>query len=215
MSTISKLIQSGRAYIMCEPPQSRSTSLAGRTLLYFLLLFWGIPFILNPLNGQFVNSHFLHGPNLIIHEAGHIVCMPFGPLIMSMGGSILQLFIPLLLGGVLLIHQRDCFGAAVGLWWFAQNWFDIAPYTADARAREMILLGGRTGKETAYGYHDWEFILSKIGLLNHDIAIAQFFYFIGVCCMILSYMWAAALLYAHWQQDHPRKPRRSRYFSDL
>jgi len=50
---------------------------------------------------------------------------------------------------------------------------DIAPYINDARNQKLLLLGGLTGKEADYGYHDWEFILNEIGLLRFDHFLAH------------------------------------------
>ena len=46
-----------------------------------------------------------------------------------------------------VLKTRDPFGASVALWWSAENFMDVAPYINDARAMELILLGGFTGQE--------------------------------------------------------------------
>jgi len=43
---------------------------------------------------------------------------------------------------------------------------DMAPYIADARALELVLLGGYTGAEVEG--HDWEYLLGATGLLEYD-----------------------------------------------
>lgn len=45
-----------------------------------------------------------------------------------------------------------------------ENWLNIARYLADARRMELPLVGG--------GDHDWNTILSRWGLLQHDTQIA-------------------------------------------
>jgi len=37
--------------------------------------------------------HFIDGVNLLIHEAGHIIFMPFGEFISIAGGSLFQLIV--------------------------------------------------------------------------------------------------------------------------
>lgn len=37
--------------------------------------------------------HLIDGVNLVIHEAGHIVFMPFGEFIMIAGGSLFQIIL--------------------------------------------------------------------------------------------------------------------------
>jgi hypothetical protein len=139
-------------------------------------------------------SSFLHLVNLPFHEAGHVFFRLFGRWMMSLGGTLGQLLIPLVCLSALLVKTKDPFGAAVCLWWFGQNFIDIAPYINDARKGELMLLGGVTGQEADYGYHDWEFILNEVGLLNYDRVLARLAHGLGVVLMLLSFFWAGYLL---------------------
>ena len=52
------------------------------------------------------------------------------------------------------LKQGDRFGAAVCAWWAGQNLLDVAPYIADARALQLVLLGdeafgGRARRQVA------------------------------------------------------------------
>jgi hypothetical protein len=76
---------------------------------------------------------------------------------------------------------------------------DIAPYINDARNQELMLLGGVTGKEADYGYHDWEFILNEIGLLHYDHTLATLAYGFGIALMLTSFAWAGVVLYKQYQ----------------
>ena len=78
--------------------------------------------------------------------------------------------------------SRDPFGASVALWWTAENFMDMAPYINDARALELILLGGVTGQET--DGHDWENILSTLGWLRYDHRLAHLSYNVGIALML-------------------------------
>ena len=177
---------------MPEPTSLNMMGLVGRGLLwlglvaYSIYLFGGI----NPDKGQ-----WLHLVNLPFHEAGHIVFGFANPLITSIGGTLMQLLIPLTCAGVLLLRQQDGFGAAVALWWFGENFIDIAPYIKDASVGELPLLGGNFGKEAPYGFHDWEFILTEIGLINHDTKLALFSYLLGCSIMLVTLIWAALQLW--------------------
>src|SRR5436309_7883425 len=93
-----------------------------------------------------------------------------------------------------LIKNRDPFGASVGLWWVGQNFMDIAPYINDARALELILLGGVTGKDVE-DYHDWESILTSLGWLPYDHRIAHAVQQLGIVLMLLTLLWGSAVLY--------------------
>ena len=68
------------------------------------------------------------------------------------------------LHGDLLVEARDRYAAAVALWWAGENLVDMAPYVADARALQLVLLGGHTGAEVEG--HDWEAILGALGWLH-------------------------------------------------
>ena len=90
------------------------------------------------------------------------------------------------------------FGASVGLWWIGQNFIDLAPYINDARDLELILLGGVTGKDIA-GYHDWEYLLGKLGLLKWDHALAKFAHYFGSGLMLLALAWGAYMLFLQYR----------------
>jgi hypothetical protein len=77
---------------------------------------------------------------------------------------------------------------------------DIAPYVNDARARQLMLLGGVTGRDAAYGYHDWEYILSETGLLRYDHTLAYIANGLGIVLMVTSLVWAGAILFHQWPQ---------------
>jgi hypothetical protein len=117
----------------------------------------------------------------------------------SLGGTLGQLLIPMVCLLVLLIKSRDPFGAAVTLWWLGESLLDIAPYINDARRQELMLLGGVTGKEADYGYHDWEYILREAGLLRYDHLLAHLADKIGALLILASLAWAGYILYRQYQ----------------
>jgi hypothetical protein len=86
------------------------------------------------------------------------------------------------------------------LWWFGQNFIDIAPYIADARAGELPLLGGNTGNTSPYGFHDWEFILGETGLLAYDTTFGAISLNCGRLLMLLAIGWGAFLLWRAWKE---------------
>ena len=147
---------------------------------------WTIWFARTPLSAD-VNQSFLHLPNLVFHEAGHIIFSPFGRFMTVLGGSLLQCLIPVIAAGS-FIKQEQPFSAAICGWWAGQNLVDLAPYIADARALRMVLLGGRTGAEVEG--HDWEYILLQLRVLHLDHGIGMTAYSIGLLIMI------GALIYA-------------------
>jgi hypothetical protein len=117
----------------------------------------------------------------------------------SLGGTLGQLLIPMICLLVFLLKAKNPFGASVSLWWFGENFMDIAPYINDARNQDLVLLGGITGREADYGYHDWEFILNEIGLLRYDHTLAHMAYNFGIVLMLISFVWAGYLLFKQYR----------------
>jgi hypothetical protein len=170
---------------------------AGRILVFVILLIWGLKFITTPLETNYTGESFLHLINLPFHEAGHLLFMPLGRFMAILGGSLGQILMPLICLGTFVLKTRDPFGASVALWWTAENFMDVAPYINDARAMDLVLLGGFTGKEV--DAHDWNNLLTMVGWLQHDHRLAQFSYGIGIALMLLSLGWSAFVL---WRQYH-------------
>ncbi len=169
----------------------------GRAVLLALLFVWSWWFILSPVESGYAGRSFMHLVNLPFHEAGHVFFQVFGSrLLTSLGGSLMQLSIPALCSGVLLLKTRDPFGASVALWWLGNNFIDLAPYIGDARSMSLPLLGGNTGATAPYGFHDWNFILTETHLLEHDQLLADLSHAFGSLVILASLAWGAASLLA-------------------
>jgi len=154
------------------------------------LAIWTVSFARTPLSPD-VNQSFLHLPNLVFHEAGHIIFSPFGRFITVLGGSLMQCLIPIV-AAIAFIKQEQPFSAAIMGWWAGQNLVDLAPYIADARALRMVLLGGRTGAEVEG--HDWEYILTQLHITHFDHGIGMTAYALGILVMLGSLVLAGTLI---------------------
>ncbi len=165
----------------------------GRCALYVALLAWGLYFVSLDLSSNEIGESFMHRVNLVFHEAGHVVFMPFGHFMMVLGGSLGQLLMPIIAGSVLLLKNRDAFGASLALWWLGQSVMDLAPYINDARALNLMLLGGGTGRDRP-GMHDWENILLDLGLIEHEHAVAVAADRLGAVLLLVGLAWGAAVL---------------------
>lgn len=167
----------------------------GRSIAFLIIFIWGWLFIFSSIQSNYVGESFMHLINLPFHEAGHIIFRPFGAFMKSLGGTLGQLLIPLLCLWTLLFKHHNPFAAAVCLWWFGQNFLDIAPYINDARAGVLPLLGGNTGHTSPYGFHDWEYLLTETGLLQYDHAIARLSFFTGSVIIVTALFWGGYLLF--------------------
>lgn len=160
---------------------------AGRWFVVLVLVALTWRYARSPLGGSGFQS-FLDLPNLVFHEAGHILFTPFGRFMTVLGGSLLQVLVPAVCG-VAFMRQENRFAAAVCAWWAGENLIDLAPYIADARALRLTLLGGRTGAEVEG--HDWEYLLATLGWLHLDRVLGRAAHVTGVVVMMASIVWAS------------------------
>jgi hypothetical protein len=137
-------------------------------------------------------SHFLHMILLPFHEAGHVIFRWFGQFIMTLGGTLGQHLMPIVLGGALLIRRRDPFGAAIFFWLLGFSVIDMSVYMYDAFDPKLMLLGGSTGAES--DGHDWQNTFGDLGLLRRARGIGLFFGWLGKAMMFAALAWAAWVL---------------------
>jgi hypothetical protein len=134
-------------------------------------------------------STFLHMILLPFHEAGHYALFRwFGEFIMTLGGTLGQHLMPVVMGGALLIQRRDAFGAALCAWLVGFSVVDMAVYMYDAFDPKLMLLGGATGAES--DGHDWQNLFGDTGLLRRARGIGLFFGALGMAMMAAALAWA-------------------------
>ena len=173
--------------------------LGGRVLFFIILVVWGVVLMSASVESNYVGRSFWHLVNLPFHEAGHMFFRPFGSLIHSLGGSLGQLLMPVVCFTVFLLKTRDQFAASFCIWWLGENFLDMAPYINDARSLSLPLLGGNTGYSSPYGFHDWEFILTELGLARYDHYLAGSSRLLGSLLMILSFAWCGYILFKQYR----------------
>ncbi len=167
-------------------------SFYGRIAALLLLVAWSwFLFAYDYRYGE-INRSFMHDILLPIHEAGHVLFMPFGEFMMILGGSLFQLALPIAVGVAFIVKQQDNFGAAISAWWASVSLVDLSPYIYDALHPQLTLIGGGTGETRA---HDWIYLLSTMGQLNN----AQFWggvaHASGGFLMIGTLAWAGVVLW--------------------
>jgi hypothetical protein len=181
------------------PGEASGTAIAGRASLAVFLLVWTARFLVHGLNAGYLGGSFMHLVHLPFHEAGHVLLSPFGRFVTVLGGSLFQVAVPLVCAGALLTRTSDPFGASVATWWAGQSLMDLAPYIADARALQLVLLGGHTGAEVEG--HDWEYLLGTLGWLRYDTAIGRASYTIGAVVMVSALVWGTAVVWRQWRSS--------------
>jgi hypothetical protein len=142
-------------------------------------------------------SSLFGGITLGIHELGHVLFSFGGSFLGIAGGSLLQVAAPAV-AGWLIWRQRDYFGVAVAGAWEAFSLWNLATYIGDARTRELPLVG-----LTADPIHDWNWLLSTLGILGWDRGLA------ALTRIAAFVIWGAAMAFGGWLCWRMAAPRSS------
>lgn len=132
----------------------------------------------------------LDGANLIFHEAGHIFFSPFGDSLQYLGGSLMQVLIPVICAVYFWLHQQRS-ASAVTLFWTGESLTNVAIYVADAQRMELPLIGGD---------HDWNYLLDRLDLLNQAESLGRFVFVVGMIAILFALGLFIADLARSWKQ---------------
>lgn len=149
------------------------------------LLFYGIMLLSAATNGTLANLM-----NLVfipIHEGGHLLFRFFGEWIMVAGGTFLQLFVPLALA-VYFILQRQVPGTAFCAFFLFEQLLPVAVYMADARCQCLTYV---TVGDSDTAIHDWFYLFSSVGVVDHDTQIGATVRMLGWFGMLATVAWFA------------------------
>lgn len=180
-----------RARMNHVPDYLDTTRIYASAVLLLLITLWSWRLYAMDYRDCEIMFSFMHNILLPIHEAGHVIFMPFGEFMTILGGSLFQLLLPLVCAGALLWTNRDTFGAGLGIWWVGVSLLDLAPYIYDAKAPQLMLLGGHTGED---GPHDWIYLLGAFGKVQQSQSYGAFVHTLGLIVMLLGLGWAALTL---------------------
>lgn len=184
-------------------PKAELDALAfyGRGIVLALLAWWSWNLIhYDYRDGEMFDS-FMHNILLPIHEAGHVFLIPFGEFMTILGGSLLQLALPMGIAIAFVIRNRDNYAAALGLWWASVSLLDLSPYIYDSLHPQLTMLGGHTGED---GPHDWIYLLGVFGQLDQAQRWGALVHTSGAALAVLALLWAAYILWR--QKDHLHAP---------
>lgn len=125
--------------------------------------------------------------SLGLHELGHVVFGFLPQFLVALAGSGVEVVVPLV-GMAMFLRQPDYFGIGVLGGWLSFNLFGIGRYIADSRDQfgVYVSIGGGEAQ------HDWEYILSSLGLLEQDKAIG------GMVAVLAAGVGFASLAYCTW-----------------
>lgn len=187
-----RLFERAREWLLDVADEVPAAHAYARAALLALIAYYGVKLARMDVPSWEMAGSLIHLPMVPIHEFGHILFRPFGEFMTNLGGALLQCALPLVFGGILLVKQRDPFGAAVMLWWSGVAVMDTAPYVYDAFMPQHVLLTGRTGDT---GAHDFIDVLGDLGLLMKAQPIARGVHAFGASVMGLALMWGAVVVW--------------------
>lgn len=133
---------------------------------------------LHPSDWRFIDFF-----NLVMHEAGHVVFMPFGEFLAIAGGSLFQVIVPLTFVVYFRYHEKS-FSSALILFLVGESLLNVSVYAGDAVAMQLPLLGGDDS------IHDWNYLLTRLGLLKSTSTVAGAIYLLGFGAIIAAAVWA-------------------------
>lgn len=143
---------------------------AGLLTIYFLSVAYA------PMQGSFLDL-----VDLPIHETGHLIFRLFGEFMMIAGGSLFQIILPAVFVGYFWWNEKY-YSAAIVLFWVGQSFINVYIYAADAVVGQLMLTSGRTGSEG--GFHDWNYMLTSLGLLDSTKIVAGLIRSVGTLTII-------------------------------
>jgi hypothetical protein len=137
---------------------------AGLLTIYFLWVAY------DPMQGSFLDM-----VDLPIHETGHLIFGIFGEFVGMAGGTLFQIILPAVFVGYFWWNEKH-FSAAVVLFWVGQSIINVYIYAQDAVTMQLPLVGG--------GIHDWNWMLTRLGLLDSTKLIAGMIRAVGSLTII-------------------------------
>lgn len=121
----------------------------------------------------------LDNANLIFHEAGHFIFMPFGNTVSVLGGSLMQVIVPLIFIIYFFLTSKRL-SASLVMMWLGQNLINISVYAGDAMKMQLSLITNDPSM------HDWNHLFLTWGCLRQTDSIANVIYIVGLTIIIIA-----------------------------
>jgi hypothetical protein len=161
-----------------DPVRLMLAVLKSALALYLLYLSYVLAFEYNPADPGFRPPFVLFVMdtiNLFIHEAGHLFLRPFGQFVHVLGGSLVQVLLPLAL--VVVAGRQSVWLTWYGGFWTGESLVNVSVYIADAPVKQLRLI--------AKGLiHDWNWLLS--GNLEAAEPLSEIVFGLGILFCVVS-----------------------------
>jgi hypothetical protein len=140
--------------------------------IYFLWIAY------DPMQGSFLDL-----VDLPIHETGHLIFRILGEFLGIAGGSLFQIILPAVFVGY-FVWRLQYYSAAIVLFWVGQSILNVWVYASDAVDMQLVLTSGFTGSEGSF--HDWNYLLTRTGLIGSTKLVAGVIRSIGTIVIIVA-----------------------------
>jgi hypothetical protein len=140
--------------------------------IYFLWIAY------DPMQGSFLDL-----VDLPIHETGHLIFRILGEFLGIAGGSLFQIILPAVFVGY-FVWRLQYYSAAIVLFWVGQSILNVWVYASDAVVMQLVLTSGFTGSEGSF--HDWNYLLTRTGLIGSTKLVAGVIRSIGTIVIIVA-----------------------------
>ncbi|MCK9409685.1 MAG: hypothetical protein WCX28_10470 [Bacteriovoracaceae bacterium] len=116
---------------------------------------------------------FTHLILLYLHEAGHLFFSLFGRTISILGGSLNQIFIPVIWYIVALREGSSL--SSVALFFTGVSIVDVSIYVKDAAVLQLPLIGG-----LSKAHHDWRNLLRGWEMIDDAFILGEMLFWFGM-----------------------------------
>lgn len=151
-----------------------SVSIAGYALLLYLLILLPIHLYTPTRSFDLPNIlWFTHLILLYIHEAGHFFFSPFGRTFNILGGSLLQILVPVI--WYLVAKREGSQLSNVALVFTGVSIVDVSIYVKDAGMLQLPLIGG-----LSKAHHDWRNLLNGWEMIDDAFLLGEILFWMGM-----------------------------------
>ena len=127
---------------------------------------------------------------LPFHEAGHFVFGILGEFMGALGGTLVQVGMPLGFALYFGLGRKEPFAAFVCLFWMSQTLVNVSIYMVDAKLMMLPLFSGSDDV-----VHDWNYLFGRLHLLRESGGIGAFVALLGRLGMTASFAAMGAWLW--------------------
>jgi hypothetical protein len=136
---------------------------------------------------------FVDNFNLMMHEAGHLIFGFGGETLSFLGGTLIQLLIPIMFLIYFAWIRREAYASGVMVFWLGENIANVGIYMADAVKQRLPLVGG--------GIHDWGYLFGRWDILPIADKIGNIVMLIGFIVMFVSLLWLGGVVLHQWSNE--------------